>query len=162
MQRGLEGRRIALYGEPGADTAEVRKELIAAGAEISELPGEGGSDDRWHSGMYAALVLVGRAGPGAEADDKIQQLIREFMVSEKPVAAFDPDVEALQLDESLLAVRGRDDARAFAREVASVLGERLEEEAVDTMSDLSFPASDPPSVSPGTAGPGATDQDARA
>ena len=161
MQRGLEGRRIALYGEPGADTAEVRKELIAAGAEISELPGEGGSDDKWHSGMYAALVLVGRAGPGAEPDEKIQQLIREFMVSEKPVAAFDPDVEALQLDESLLAVRGRDDARAFAREVASVLGERLEEDAVDTMSDLSFPASDPPSVSPGTAGPGAPDQDAR-
>jgi hypothetical protein len=160
MQHGLEGRRIALFAEPGSDTAEIRKELIAAGAEINDLPG-GGSEDRWHSGMYAGLVVVGDAEEKTELHPELAQMIREFLVSEKPVATFHTNAEALQLDESLLAVKGADDARGFAREVASVFANRLDERAVDEMSDLSFPASDPPSVSPGTAGPVSPDQDAR-
>ncbi len=161
MQRGLEGRRIALFAEPGSDTAEIRKELVAAGAEINDLP-DGGSDDRWHSGMYAALVVVGDSDQATEHHPKIAQMIREFLVSEKPVAAFQANAEALELDESLLAVRGSGDARAFAREVVSVLGERLDERAVDEMSDQSFPASDPPAVNPGTASHAGRDGDARA
>jgi hypothetical protein len=162
MQRGLEGRRIALFAEPGSDAAEIRKELIAAGAEISELPGDSqGSDDRWHSGMYAALVVVGDADARTERHPNIAQMIREFLVSEKPVATFQADAEALQLDESLLAVRGGDDARAFAREVATVLADRLDEREVDEMSDLSFPASDPPAANPGTTGHVSPERDAR-
>ena len=162
MPRGLEGRRIALFAEPGSDAAEIRKELIAAGAEVNELPGDsGGSDDKWHSGMYAALVVVGDADAKTELHPNIAQMIREFLVSEKPVATFQANAEALQLDESLVAVRGSGDARAFARDVVSTFGERLEEEAVDEMSDLSFPASDPPSISPGTAGPAPSEGDAR-
>jgi hypothetical protein len=161
MQRGLEGRRIALFGEPGSDTAEIRKELIAAGAEINELPG-GGSDDRWHSGMYAALIVVGDADAKTELHPKIAQMIREFMVTEKPVATFQANAEALQVDESLLAVKGSGDARGFAREVVSVLADRLDEQAVDEMSDQSFPASDPPAINPGSARPAAPDPDTRA
>ena len=160
MQRGLEGRRIALFAEPGSDTAEIRKELIASGAEVNDLPG-GGSDDRWHSGMYAALVVVGDGNAETELHPKLAQMIREFLVSEKPVATFKANADALQLDETLVAVRGGDDARAFAREVASVFADRLDESAVDQMSDMSFPASDPPSVSPGTAGPASPERDAR-
>ena len=163
MRRGLEGRRIALFAEPGSDAAEIRKELIASGAEISELPGDSeGSDDRWHSGMYAALVVVGDASADTELQPQIAQLMRECLVSEKPVAIFKANAEALQLDESLVAVKGGDDARAFAREVASVFAERQDETAVDEMSDMSFPASDPPSISPGTAGPAPSEGDARA
>ncbi len=161
MQRGLEGRRIALFAAQSPDTAEIRKELIAAGAEISELPGEG-SDDRWHSGMYAALVVVAHPDGKIERHPKLAQMIREFLVSEKPVATFQADAETLQLDESLLAVAGSGDARAFAEEVVAVLSSHLEEQAVDEMSDQSFPASDPPAVNPGSARPTAPDQDARA
>ena len=161
MQRGLEGRRVALFAEPGAEAAEIRKELIAAGAEVSELPG-GTSDDRWHSGMYAALVLVGRPGQRTETHPKLAQLVREFMVSEKPVAVFDVDAADLQLDDASVAVRGSGDAREFAQRAAKVFADRMDESAVDEMSDLSFPASDPPAVTPGTAGQVSRDGDARA
>ena len=39
--------------------------------------------------------------------------------------------------------------------LAVSLAARLEEHAVDEMSEMSFPASDPPAVSPGTGGEGA-------
>ena len=159
MPQGLEGRRIALVASEGDAATEIRKELIASGAEVSELPG-GASDDRWHSGMYAALVLVGDAG-GSGHRDEVRQLVREFLVSEKPVAAFSVNAEELSLDESLVAVRGAGDARAFAREVAAAFGQRLDERAVDEMSEQSFPASDPPAVNPGAAGHLPPDREAR-
>lgn len=156
MLRGLEGRRIAVVAGSAEERAEVQKELTAAGAVVTELPGEG-EEATWHSGMYAGLVLIGRSLDAA-ALPRVKQLVQEFLVGEKPVAALGVDADALALEESLVAVRGGDDPRAFAREVVRVFGERLEEHDVDEMSDQSFPASDPPAVNPGTAGPAADHQ----
>ena len=160
MQKGLEGRRIAVFAADSDAAAEIRKELTAAGAIVSDLPASGGDDTLWHGGLYAGLVLVG-GDDAREPDDRLRQLVREFMVSEKPVAAFAVDVEAFQLDESLLAAQGWEDPRGFAQEVVAEFSELLEEHAVDEMSDLSFPASDPPAVSPGIPGHISPDRDAR-
>lgn len=160
MQQGLEGRRIALFGDEGDALTEIRKELIASGALVQELSSEG-DEQEWHGGKYAGLVLVGPAAERQSEHAKVAQLVREFMVSEKPVAAFGIDAGALELDETLLAVRGGGDARAFAADVVREFAERLEEHDLDEMSDQSFPASDPPSVNPGTAGHVSPEPDAR-
>ena len=160
MQQGLEGRRIALFGDEGDALTEIRKELIASGALVQELSSEG-DEQEWHGGKYAALVLVGPATGRQAESGKVAQLVREFMVSEKPVAAFGVDANAFQLDESLLAVKGSGDARAFASDVVREFSEGLEEHDLDEMSDQSFPASDPPAVNPGSAGPVSPEPGAR-
>ena len=188
MQRGLEGRRIALVdGSEGGGTqplAEaVRRALEGAGAVVQGLSAAG-SDQDWHGGKYAALVLVGPGGSGPSAP-RVVQLVREFLVSDKPLAAIGDAVrtvfeaggvqgrivsanadlraaleqagatsvdEDLHVDDAL--VTARDDARAdeLASRLVRAFSERLEEGAVDEMSDLSFPASDPPAGAPRTVG----------
>lgn len=160
MQHGLEGRRIALFGDEGDALTEIRKELIASGALVQELSSEG-DEQEWHGGKYAGLVLVGPAAGRQSEHAKVAQLVREFMVSEKPVAAFGIDAGAFQLDETLLAVKGGGDARAFAADVVREFAECLEEHDLDDMSDQSFPASDPPAVNPGSAGPVSPEPGAR-
>ena len=91
MLRGLEGRRIAVTtpdGTPMDDVAVIQDAVTASGAEVDILT-PGSNDDAWHSGLYAALVVVGGdADTGvAKADPRLVQLVREFLVSEKPVAA---------------------------------------------------------------------------
>jgi putative intracellular protease/amidase len=91
MQHGLEGRRIAVASPDGArsdDIGVVEDALKRVGATVDALTNESG-DDMWHGGLYAALVVV-----GGEGDDRLPashprlvQLVREFLVSEKPVAA---------------------------------------------------------------------------
>lgn len=160
MQQGLEGRRIAVFGEAGDAMTEIRKELVASGALVNELSA-GGDEQEWHGAKYAGLVLVGAARERQSEHAKVAQLVREFMVSEKPVAAFGADAGALQLDESLLAAAGSGDARAFASDVVREFSKRLEEHDLDDMSDQSFPASDPPSVNPGAAGHVSPEPDSR-
>ena len=92
MLRNLDGRRIALVnvGAP-ADQGHaevVRRTLEQAGAEISILEAGKGTDEDWHGGRYAALVVLGGDAPDATIEDQhLTQLAREFLVSEKPVAA---------------------------------------------------------------------------
>ncbi len=87
----LEGAKVALLDAGDADRSQieaVRRALGDTGATVvlvpSELP-----IDRAHSAGFAALIV---ASPGSErgapqADAKAVQLVREFMVAEKPVAA---------------------------------------------------------------------------
>jgi putative intracellular protease/amidase len=181
MQTGMHGRRVALVG--GAEVAAVRQALIDAGAEVEELSAEA-DDSRWHSAAYAALVVTGSL-EGTESDRALQ-LVREFLVADKPVAAhgqavklllasgglagrtvaMDDDFaslvtasgattsqDAIYVDESVVTAKGSADLAEFAQRVIKQFGERLEERQVDEMSDMSFPASDPPAVSPASIGP---------
>ena len=92
MQKGLEGRRIAVTtpdGEPSEALGVIQRELERAGAEVELLRGDGDSD-AWHGGRYAALVVFGgaQADTLSSANPRLVQLVREFLVSEKPVAAY--------------------------------------------------------------------------
>ena len=158
MQRGLDGRRIALFDASGNRARDVIPALEGAGARVHVLR-DTDPDSQWHGGLYAALVVLAEAGPEFTADPRLHQLVREFLVSEKPVAVLDVPPEALQAEQSLVAVRGSGDPRAFAEQVVREFSTRLEEHDVDEMSELSFPASDPPAVNPGTAGPARSDRE---
>jgi putative intracellular protease/amidase len=93
MLRGLEGRRVALFVTPDDDAAKQRTAVVAraleqAGARIHVLSASNTSDEDFHGGKYAALVLLGDSAAGAEKDPRLGQLTREFLASDKPVAAF--------------------------------------------------------------------------
>jgi putative intracellular protease/amidase len=157
MQRGLEGRRIALVVEQGAaaDAARVvREELERAGA-IAQTLGASSPDEDWHGAKYAALVLVGDSGDGFEVDHRVQQLVREFLVSDKPVGALGSAnaaiIEAGGQDEAIIE-RTAEGAGRFAVQLVASFAKRLEERSVDEMSEQSFPASDPPATTPASTG----------
>jgi len=98
MVRGLKGRRIALSVVHEDDAVERRAGIMAraleqAGAPLQRLkPGEG-TDEDWHGAKYAGLVIIGD-GTGT-ADARLVQLAREFLASEKPVAAFGGGIRVL-------------------------------------------------------------------
>jgi hypothetical protein len=152
MLHGLEGRRIAVFA--GEEGGALKSALEGAGAEVELLSdGRSRSDEVWHGGRYAA-VAVG-SGAGGAQESRIVQLVREFLVSSKPVVVVGNGTALLEraggTREDALIVS--EDVRADARQVVQMLAQRLEEDRVDEMSDLSFPASDPPSISPGSIGP---------
>lgn len=154
MQRGLNGRRIAVFDASKSRARDVVPALEGAGALVHQLQ-QGDPDEHWHGGRYAALIVIGAAGARGrdfQAEPRLVQLVREFLVSDKPVAALDVPLESIQADETLLAVRGSGDASAFAGQVVREFSTRLEEHDLDEMSEMSFPASDPPALNPGTAG----------
>ena len=198
MQRGLEGRRIAVVVPSAAQaqgTAAI-KALEGAGAQLHVLkPGEGSEED-WHGSRYAALVLVGDGDAALNAEPSLVQLAREFLVSEKPVAAFGAAVgvllesggaagrtvaapgdgslkealetsgascvdEPIHADEGLVTASKSANIDEFAARVVREFATRLEEREVDEMSDMSFPASDPPAVTPTSIGRASPDSDAR-
>jgi protease I len=118
MLQGLEGRRIAVTTPDGTHIESMdvlRDALSGAGAEVDVLTHESG-DDVWHGGLYAGLVVVGdNADTGLPtAAPRLVQLVREVLVSEKPVAAIGAGVgvvveaggaagRTLTADESLTA-----------------------------------------------------------
>ena len=110
MELGLKGRKVAILATDGVEQVELeepRKALEAAGAEthlISPKQGEIQAFNHLDKGDrfpvdrtvadaktsdYAALFLPGGvANPDAlRMDEQAVQFVREFMVSDKPVAA---------------------------------------------------------------------------
>lgn len=163
MQRGLEGRRIALLGDDPKST--VAGALERAGATAARLD-DATPEDQWHSGLYAALVLL---GSGERASERGKQLVREFLVADKPVGALGEGLQLLResgalegrnvaasgsdpvQDENLLTASAMS-ASDFAPVLVRTLSQRLEERDLDEMSEASFPASDPPAVTPSSVG----------
>ena len=153
MLRGLEGRRIALYSR--GDNGKLRTALPSAGAEVQDLATAQMSEEDWHSGKYAALI-IGTCEEGGVVHPRALQLLREFLVADKPVAVFGEGVHALEqagaLPEDVAYAEAKPD-EGFGRLMAA-FADRLDEAQVDDMSEQSFPASDPPSITPLSAGPG--------
>ena len=110
MEFGLKGRRVAILATDGVEQVELtepRKALDAAGAVTHVIAPKGGTiqamnhDDKGdqiavdrvladaHASEYDALLLPGGvANPDRLRMDKnAVQFVREFMLSEKPVAA---------------------------------------------------------------------------
>ncbi|HMC53680.1 MAG TPA: DJ-1/PfpI family protein [Gemmatimonadaceae bacterium] len=189
MQLGLDGRRVALFVGSLENKAGValQQELERAGARVHVLTDTaGGSPADYHGAVYAALILVdGPEGASEAGAAPILQLVREFMASDKPVAASGDAVRLvvqaggaagrrvagdstlraalegagatvsqrrIEIDEALVTAASSVDPAEFASAVVQAFSERLDDRAVDEMSDLSFPASDPPAATPSTLG----------
>jgi protease I len=185
MLQGLEGRSIAVLADDGEGNSarEIVRDLEQAGATIhrQQIP----SEQDLHSGRYAALVLATGAETSerAAADDRFVQLVREFLASDKPIAALGPAVgivaraggvagrtvsappdaslrtslasagatlveEAVCVDQAMVTAGDSARAREFAERLIREFSDCLEERQLDEMSDLSFPASDPPASTP--------------
>lgn len=95
MPKSLEGRRIALVTASAADDGGVvRETLEQAGALVQRLCGSE-PDSEWHGGRYAGLVAAGAGKEPIQATDRLKQLFREFLVTDKPVAAIGSGVKVL-------------------------------------------------------------------
>lgn len=198
MQRGLESRRVAVFIGPNDDStaeehaAPVIRALEAAGARIHVLRPGKGDDADWHGARYAALATVDDGSSAFSGDPRLVQLVREFLVSDKPVAALGGGLWALlkaggaagrsmaahgllrialegagamcvdepvHVDEALITARADADVDEFAKSVVREFSNQLEERELDEMSELSFPASDPPAITPATIGRVAPDRE---
>lgn len=105
MERGLEGRRVAILADDDVDASELsepRRALEAAGATVRVVTPRAGTVrvqggeavradctlDDCHASDFEALLLPGGAGARALArDPKAVQVVREFMIADKPVGA---------------------------------------------------------------------------
>lgn len=152
MLRGLRGRRIALaIAGTDADIDEqastIRATLEEAGAQIDPLDAGRTRDQEWHGARYAGLVLVGNGSP---EDPRLTQLVREFLLSEKPIAAVASASQLVRQAGGEPRVAGGDDtsAKDFAARVVADFSDCLEDRDLDEVSEESFPASDPPATSP--------------
>src|ERR1041385_4470563 len=84
---------VAILADGGADRAQIdaaRQTLTAAGAKVLLIPEEL-APERAHPSSLAALVVLGgcSADPGASDSGKAIQLVREFVLANKPLAAID-------------------------------------------------------------------------
>jgi NAD(P)H-hydrate repair Nnr-like enzyme with NAD(P)H-hydrate dehydratase domain len=153
MQRGLDGRRIAVFA--GGEGETLKTALESAGALVEVLSdGQSRTDADWHGGRYAAIVIG--SGRDDELEPRIVQLVREFLLSGKPVVVAGEGLALLEraggAREDAIVISGNVGGEGRS-DVVRLLAERFEDSQVDEMSDLSFPASDPPASTPGAIGP---------
>jgi putative intracellular protease/amidase len=197
MVRGLEGRRVAVCAPSDDDVGQRRVAVLTgalekAGARIQLLSQGTPSDEDFQGAKYAALVLIGNGRSGFGGDPRLVQLAREFLASDKPVAAIGGaqavileaggaaghtvaahgplktdlaeagatvSAESIHVDDALITAQGSVDIEQFAATVVRELSNRLEERELDEMSESSFPASDPPAITPAKIGRVSPDPD---
>lgn len=95
-------------------------------------------------GVNLLLQAGGAAGRKIACDDSHR--------AELEGAGATADASPVLVDEALITAQESADPAEFGRTVVREFSERLDDRAVDEMSDLSFPASDPPAVSPSSLG----------
>ena len=165
MQRGLEDRRVALFA--AGDRGALARALEAQGARVALLNGGIATrDEDWHGARYAALVIVDAGENASGREPRLVQLVREFLLSDKPVAVYGGGIQVLReagsVDEDVILAEPDGDLESFTQRLVSKLVARLEEAQLDDMSEQSFPASDPPSTTPSAIGSkGSQDRDLR-
>ena len=100
-QSGFTGTKVAILG---GEAAELRSRLEAAGGTVVAVPADVAFGQA-HASDFGGLVLAdGLPAPVDAADPKGVQLVREFMVADKPVAAIGSGVSLLVAAD---AVAGR-------------------------------------------------------
>jgi putative intracellular protease/amidase len=100
--------------------------------------------------LRVVLNAGGAAGRTVAATGRLKAIVE--------AAGGKPGAEPLAVDGSLVTATGAD-VDAFASRVVQEFSRCLEEHEVDGMSEQSFPASDPPSTTPGSVGHVAPDRD---
>jgi protease I len=200
MELGLKGSKVAILATDGVEQVELiepRKALDAAGAITHVISPNAGTiqgmnhDEKGdripvdrvlgdaQASEYDALLLPG----GVANPDRLRlipdavQFVREFMLSEKPVASIchgpwmlvEADAvagrrltswpslrtdirnaggdwvdEEVQVDHTLITSRKPADIPAFSAAMVKEFDARIAEAKVDSISEQSFPASDPP------------------
>ena len=200
MDLVLKGRRVAILATDGVEQIELeepRRALDAAGAVTHLISPKQDSVqamnhdekgaripvDRMLSDVrpidYDALLLPGGVGNPDQLrmDEKAVQFVREFMLSDKPVAAIchgawilveagavrgrvltswpslKTDIrnaggewvdEAVRVDDKLITSRKPEDLPRFCATIVKEFARHIDDARLDSVSEQSFPASDPP------------------
>lgn len=146
MEQGLGGKRVAVLAADGltrAEAAEPRRALEVAGATVHIVSTGRGpvrvddgdpmsvdcALDGCHAADYDGLVVLGGENASALAgEERALQLVREFMLVDKPVAVVGRGTEVLVAAD---AVAGRSiSAGAELREAVTAAGGRWSESPV--------------------------------
>jgi putative intracellular protease/amidase len=117
---GFNGAKVAVLAE-GADRAQlnvVRSRLESAGASVAEVPADVPFDTAHPSGFAGLVVLDLSPLEAQRPGGKAAQVVREFMLADKPVAAIGGGIKLLVAAD---AVAGRSIA-AMAEVHGDVLG----------------------------------------
>lgn len=162
----------------------IQQALEDAGARVHVLADDAQPDD-FRGDLYAALVAVSSGESNdARATQLVREfmasdkpvaifgealtLLLEAGGSAGRAVAADAEQGAvlegagasladgpINVDDALITAASSADVQTFANTVVRAFSERLEDRAVDEMSELSFPASDPPAITPAKVGPDA-------
>jgi putative intracellular protease/amidase len=171
--RALEGAGARIHVLSGADRTddEFRGGQYAALVLIGDGSSGFSADPRLVQLTREALASD---KPVAALDGALSMIMESGGAAGRTLAAHGPLTASLEavgakcvdepvhVDDLLISAQGNADVETFAAVVVRELSNKLEERDVDEMSDLSFPASDPPAVTPSTIGGATPDLDARA
>jgi putative intracellular protease/amidase len=147
---GAKYAALVLLGDEGAGSAEdprlvqLTREFLASDKPVAVFGGA----------LSVILNAGGAAGRTVAAHAPLKALL-------ETAGATQVD-EPIHVDGSLITAQGSDTADAFATAVVREFSNCLEEHALDEMSELSFPASDPPAITPAAMGRVGPDRDSDA
>lgn len=142
------GSSAALVVIGGGDTFDSDPRLVQLAREFLAA-------DKPLAVYGSAISLVVEAGGATARSLSAPAGLRSTVEGAGATAVDKP----INVDEALISASAEADPAQFAQAVVAQFSERLDERAVDEMSELSFPASDPPAVSPATIGPAPESRD---